>query len=284
MQNRKKIVGSGIAAVMIFTAAAMEFSGGKVMICEAKSDDAEKEIVDFVTAYYEAQTPEKIDTLADYVSEPDDMEFQLSLVNLQTTFECGVTGFENINVAAYPLSDGEHWIASVSVEMAVKDFDVAIPGLKVELIDRKPDGDLQIMMNSDELDELEGHVADELLKEIREISLSEEMVDRNNEVAMQYNEIVADDPDVMDWLLEVSEKVDKAKAEAYGQIGQSIYDRKNSGMKEKRYVVKKGDCLWTIAEEQLGDGLFWSDIYETNQAVIGGDPNLIYVGIELELE
>lgn len=28
----------------------------------------------------------------------------------------------------------------------------------------------------------------------------------------------------------------------------------------------------------------WSGIYETNKAVIGEDPNLIYVGIELELK
>lgn len=287
MQNRRKVIAAGIAAMFSCAVAVMGFpGGGTVILCEAGTDDAEKEVVDFVTSYYEAQTPEGIDTLADYVSDPESTDFQMSLVNLQTVFECGATGMENIDVIAYPLSDGEHWIASVSTEMVIRDFDVTLPGLKVELVDRKPDGELYIMAGSDELDE---DVADVLLNEIREISLSDEMVDRNTEIAMKYNEIIADNQDVTDWVLEASKKVDEAKAEAYSQIGQKMNDRGNadkekSDREENRYVVKKGDCLWTIAEEQLGDGMLWSGIYETNKKVIGENPDLIYVGIELTLQ
>lgn len=287
MQNRRKVIAAGIAAMFSCAVAVMGFpSGGTVILCEAGTDDAEKEVVDFVTSYYEAQTPEGIDTLADYVSDPESTDFQMSLVNLQTVFECGATGMENIDVIAYPLSDGEHWIASVSTEMVIRGFDVTLPGLKVELVDRKPDGELYIMAGSDELDE---DVADVLLNEIREISLSDEMVDRNTEIAMKYNEIIADNQDVTDWVLEASKKVDEAKAEAYSQIGQKMNDRGNadkekSDREENRYVVKKGDCLWTIAEEQLGDGMLWSGIYETNKKVIGENPDLIYVGIELTLQ
>lgn len=287
MQNRRKVVAAGIAAMFSCAVAVMGFpGGGTVILCEAGTDDVEKEVVDFVTSYYEAQTPEGIDTLADYVSDPESTDFQMSLVNLQTVFECGATGMENIDVIAYPLSDGEHWIASVSTEMVIRDFDVTLPGLKVELVDRKPDGELYIMAGSDELDE---DVADVLLNEIREIRLSDEMVDRNTEIAMKYNEIIVDNQDVTDWVLEASKKVDEAKAEAYSQIGRKMNDRGNadkekSDREENRYVVKKGDCLWTIAEEQLGDGMLWSGIYETNKKVIGENPDLIYVGIELTLQ
>lgn len=277
MQNKTKAVAAGMAVTLICTAAGL--SGNRaVMHCEAKTEDAEKEVIDFVTAYYEARTPEGIDTLADYVSDPESMDFKLSLVGLQTTFEHGMTGFENIDVIVCPLSDGEHWAASVSTEMVVQGIDVTLPGLKVEVIDRRPDGKMQIMMNSTELDE---NNADALLKELREISLSDEMVDRSNEIAMEYNEIVADYPDVAKWILETSEEVDKAKAALYEW---EPVDKEESNIKENRYVVKKGDCLWSIAEEQLGDGLLWGGIYEANKAVIGEDPNLIYVGIELELQ
>lgn len=51
--------------------------------------------------------------------------------------------------------------------------------------------------------------------------------------------------------------------------------------KTKTYVVREGDCLWTIAEEQFGDGMQWRDIYEANRELIGDNPNLIYVGWEL---
>ena len=40
----------------------------------------------------------------------------------------------------------------------------------------------------------------------------------------------------------------------------------------------------SIAEEQLGDGMYWSGIYEDNRELMGDDPNLIYVGWELKID
>jgi flagellar protein FlgJ len=42
-------------------------------------------------------------------------------------------------------------------------------------------------------------------------------------------------------------------------------------------TVKKGQSLWKIAEQILGSGAKWRDIYELNKAVIK-NPNLIYPG------
>ena len=46
----------------------------------------------------------------------------------------------------------------------------------------------------------------------------------------------------------------------------------------KTYTVKSGDSLWKIAQKQLGDGTRWREIYELNQDIVGGNPNLIYPG------
>lgn len=54
--------------------------------------------------------------------------------------------------------------------------------------------------------------------------------------------------------------------------------------KTKTYVVREGDCLWSKAEEEFGDGMYWSCIYEANRELIGDNPNLIYVGWELEID
>ena len=43
------------------------------------------------------------------------------------------------------------------------------------------------------------------------------------------------------------------------------------------YTVVKGDCLWKIARNELGDGLRWGEIYDANRSDIR-DPNLIYPG------
>ena len=44
------------------------------------------------------------------------------------------------------------------------------------------------------------------------------------------------------------------------------------------YTVAKGDCLWNIAKKFYGSGAKYTTIYNANQGVIGGNPNLIYPG------
>lgn len=53
-------------------------------------------------------------------------------------------------------------------------------------------------------------------------------------------------------------------------------------LKDGKYEVVKGDCLWKIAERHLGDGARWNEIYELNKGVIS-NPSLIYVGQQLVL-
>jgi hypothetical protein len=58
---------------------------------------------------------------------------------------------------------------------------------------------------------------------------------------------------------------------------------------ESTYVVERGDTLWDIADEQLGDPTAWPEIWERNAGDdMGGgrtfdDPNLILPGWELDL-
>lgn len=48
------------------------------------------------------------------------------------------------------------------------------------------------------------------------------------------------------------------------------------------YTVERGDSLWSIAEDQLGSGSRWKEIYQANIDRIK-NPGLIYVGQELEI-
>jgi hypothetical protein len=56
------------------------------------------------------------------------------------------------------------------------------------------------------------------------------------------------------------------------------------------YVVRRGDCLWSIAAGLLGPradasaiDAGWRAIYAANRAAIGDDPNLIHIGPTLTL-
>ena len=47
---------------------------------------------------------------------------------------------------------------------------------------------------------------------------------------------------------------------------------------QDKYIVKKGDCLWSISKGCCGDGNRWRELYNLNKSVIGSNPNLIYPG------
>lgn len=63
-------------------------------------------------------------------------------------------------------------------------------------------------------------------------------------------------------------------------VGQAADDLLNKNH-PSRYVVKKGDTLWDIAELFLRDAWRWPDIWYVNPQV--SNPHLIYPGDELEL-
>lgn len=49
------------------------------------------------------------------------------------------------------------------------------------------------------------------------------------------------------------------------------------------YTVQRGDTLWDLAKERLGDGTRWHEIYDMNKDLIGSNPDLIHTGAQLNL-
>jgi hypothetical protein len=73
------------------------------------------------------------------------------------------------------------------------------------------------------------------------------------------------------------------------QLPADIADAGATNVTAVTYTVERGDTLWDIADEQLGDSTAWPEIWERNAGDdMGGgrtfdDPNLILPGWELEL-
>jgi LysM repeat protein len=51
----------------------------------------------------------------------------------------------------------------------------------------------------------------------------------------------------------------------------------------ERYTVKRGDSLWRIAEERLGDGARYTELVDLNGAVLGGRPDFLAPGTVLKV-
>jgi LysM repeat protein len=69
--------------------------------------------------------------------------------------------------------------------------------------------------------------------------------------------------------------IDEEKQEI--ESGQQEGERQGELPPVKSYTVAKGDCLWSIAKKQLGNGSRWQEIHNLNRDKIT-NPNLIYPG------
>lgn len=66
------------------------------------------------------------------------------------------------------------------------------------------------------------------------------------------------------------------------EIPEDTETRTDNRLPAKTYEVKYGDCLWNIAQSQLGDATRWREIYDLNKDIISSS-FFIYVGQVLKL-
>lgn len=280
MRKKMCMTGRLVMAILlgISIAAGVHICCGAVMVCEAKTgetlridDKTEKEVEEFAVAFYEAHTKENISTLQDYVEDKESLpEHQLVY---ETAFSCGMLRYDNIEASAYPLDDGEYWLAIVSSDMIVENMDIGLPGTEGYVIHRKQDGSMLIVLEPDTLSD---SFPDTLIENLRSLMLCDEIVEIVTEQGVRYNDILAENEDIAQWLLSLSDALSKASLEAVSDKD----TKEESGL----YTVKKGDCLWDIAEAELGDGMYWTRIYQENQDVIGDNPDLLFVGIQIRID
>lgn len=75
--------------------------------------------------------------------------------------------------------------------------------------------------------------------------------------------------------IKIGEDKTTGKKKGTVQKGSTRVDNKTT---PRTHTVVRGDCLWNLAKKYYGDGSKYTKIYEANKKIIGGNPNLIYVG------
>lgn len=274
-----------LTAVLICVCAFWLYSwNGTAAVCYAKTDTDKEKVEEFVTAYYEAHTAEGMETLPDYVADVESTAGEMiaeEMLVLEVCLGLGVEKYDNLDVIAYPLSDGISWLAVVSYELIVEDFDIGIPGLISLMVRKQEDGTFKIW--DEYLDNMEDTEREKLEEEIWEIRFSDEIYDRTIDVNSRYNTIISENSDILEWVLDLQDEITQAHVDRTEDSYEPETETEAETETRETYIVRKGDCLWSIAEAELGDGMYWSSIYEANRELIGDDPDLLYVGWELKI-
>lgn len=162
------------------------------------------EITELVNTYYTAQAAGDIDTIRSLVSDIDDSE----VLRIEETSKY-IDSYPSLEIYTKVGPVENTYIVYVCSELKFTDYEDLFPGMKVFYVCMNENGEYYIN-ESEEGSENE-------LTYIREVTLQDDVIDLNNKVAAAYNDMVAENPDLAQFILDLNEEIKKNVGGALAQ-------------------------------------------------------------------
>lgn len=244
---------------------------GEKVCAESSRDDRQAEAEELVRLYYEARSEGDIQAINRFFEE----ESRDRNIEILACKECGVEEYTGLQMDVYPLGqDSDAWLFIVTYELRVKDIEPGLPG--IESLEVYSAGESLYLRGENASD-------DPYIEQITSITNKEEVINQVVECNRQFAEAVMENERFWKWAEELQEKMLAMAKEPLAEKVEEGGDTQKEEAETQYYVVRKGDCLWRIAERQMGDGRRWQELYERNRKSIGGNPDLILPGEKLEI-
>ena len=177
--------------------------GIKVTEMPLKENDI-PEIEELINKYYTAQADGDGDVIRNLIKDIDDT----AIMRIEE-FSKYIESYPPKDIYYKPGPEEDTYIVYVCSEVNLIDYDTPIPGLTAHYVCRDEDGNYYFS-RSVETDE-------DLLNYVREVNLQDDVVDLYNKINATYNNMVAEDIDLAQLLLDISEEIDKNIGQALAQ-------------------------------------------------------------------
>lgn len=162
------------------------------------------EITELINTYYTAQAAGDIDTIRSLVSDIDDSE----VLRIEETSKY-IDSYPTLDIytKAGPVENA--YIVYVCSELKFTDYEDLFPGMKVFYVCMDENGEYYINESDD--------CSDNELTYIEQVTLQDDVIDLNNKVAAEYNDMVAENPDLAQFILDLNEEIKKNVGGALAQ-------------------------------------------------------------------
>lgn len=166
------------------------------------------EITELVNTYYTAQAAGDIDTIRSLVSDIDDSE----VLRIEETSKY-IDAYASLEIYTKVGPVENTYIVYVCSELKFTDYEDLFPGMKVYYVCMNESGEYYINESEDG--------SENELTYIREVTLQDDVIDLNNKVAAAYNDMVAENPDLAQFILDLNEEIKKNVGGALAQETES---------------------------------------------------------------
>lgn len=137
------------------------------------------------------------------------------------------------------------YVVFVYAELKFKDYDKPVPGMRVYYVCTNEDGEFYI--NED------GEEGEDELRYMREVQLQEDVIDLNNKAAAAYNDMLAEDGTLADFLLALNEEIDKNVGEALAREKEEETSESPEGGEEASGDTEEGASELVVTKVKTTD-------------------------------
>lgn len=181
--------------------------------------DAVPGINELIDSYYKAMVEGDTDTMGELVYYLDANE----ILRAKETSKY-LEGYPTLEVYTKPGPREGCYLAFVYVELKFTDYDKPIPGMIVYYVCTNEDGEFYI---NEDGDESEGE-----LQYMRKIQAQNDVIDLNNRVAAEFNDMVAEDKALVDFLEKLGDEIDVNVGETMASARENQEPEDGSGQEE----------------------------------------------------
>ncbi|MCM1134704.1 MAG: SH3 domain-containing protein [Clostridium sp.] len=185
----------------------------------ALEENAHPEINDMVRTYYNAQAEGDINTVTALNAYLNEIE----IIRVQELSKY-IDSYPELNVYTKPGPEENTYVAYVYSEVLFTDADVALPGLQTYYVE----------INGEDGNFINGGTYDDKIYDyIKKVTLQDDVVDLNNRVAVEYNEMLAEDEDLNEFIAYLREKINEEVGEKLAEAEAPETEEENAAASEE---------------------------------------------------
>lgn len=170
-------------------------------------ENAHPEINNLVRAYYDAQASGDIDVISELNTYLDEIE----IIRVQEMSKY-VESYPVLNVYTKPGLTEDAYVAYVCSEVKFSEMEQELPGMQTFYIGLNDDGSYFINDGTNDAN---------ITNYIKEITLQDDVVDLNNKIVVEYNELLAEDEELEEYIAYLREKINEDVGEILAQAEQA---------------------------------------------------------------
>jgi len=192
-------------------------------------ENAYQDVNSVLRTYYDAQAAGDVEVISSLNTYLNDIE----MIRVQEMSKY-IESYPVLDVYTKPGLKVDSYVAYVYSEVKFVDVEQELPGMQTYYIEKDANGDFHIN---------DGTYDNSVWEYIKEVTLQDDVVDLNNKVVVAYNELLAGDEELSEFIAYLKEKINEDVGEILAEVEQPVEETEDTEQETQSTEVISGTTI-----------------------------------------